>query len=394
MNESNEETFDVKMHVETRGSGLPNISFSKQQPTKLVDPLSFTSLPLSDSRPPRPVYPPRKLLQPSLDHPNDYILEIDYSSLSKFMECPRQAENYLIKGREANKDNSATDFGHLFHSIDEQRLVTGGLTDAVKTRQHELIAEHFLTHQVPATDHRTQDRMVQTIKLYNERYANDGFPQKVLQVDGVPFVERPFKIELCTVEVNGVVPYPPHQLIQLEIDTRYSTVDQAFFIRNLHILYTGRIDAVLAELNNLLFVVDHKTSSRGGRTFEEAFRLSLQTRGYCWAAQKLLHREIAGLIMNAVIVRPLTKTGTGTEFNRITYFYRQDQLQEFEDCIKATVSQFISALVLGFFPQYARSFKSPCEMCDYQENCSLPISQREADLASELYRDVTWNPIH
>lgn len=357
----------------------------------MQDPLSvsITSTPVA----PRPVYPTRKLLRPSPDHPDDYIIELDYSALSKFMECPRMAENYLIRSREANKDQSATDFGKLFHTLEERRLGVGALTDEVKKKQHEDIATHFLTHQVPATDHRTQDRMVQTIKLYNERYEKDGWPQKVLYIDGKPFVERPFKIELMTLEIKNSVPFSWSQLVQGPHPYPNEVESSSLYIHSLHILYTGRIDVVLQE-SNLLFVGDHKTSSRGGRTFEEAFRLSLQTRGYCWAAQKLLSREIAGLIMNAVIIRPLTKTGVGTEFNRITCFYRQDQLTEFELCAKAAVSSFVSMLVSGYFPQYARSFKSPCEMCDYSENCTLPIHQRADDLASELYRDVTWNPVH
>lgn len=358
----------------------------------MQDPLSV-SIP-SPSVASRPVYPTRKLLRPSPDHPDDYIVELDYSALSKFMECPRMAENYLVRSREANKDQSATDFGKLFHTLEERRLGVGALTDEVKKKQHEDIATHFLSHQVPATDHRTQDRMVQTIKLYNERYEKDGWPQKVLHVDGKPFVERPFKIELATIEVNTTLPYNFYEIVIGQPQRSVDLEVKLLYVRRLHILYTGRIDAVLQEANNLLFVLDHKTSSRGGRTFEEAFRLSLQTRGYCWAAQKLLSRSVAGLIMNAVIIRPLTKTGVGTEFNRITYFYRPDQLDEFELCAKAAVSSFVSMLVSGYFPQYARSFKSPCEMCDYSENCTLPIHQRANDLTSELYRDVTWNPVH
>lgn len=362
----------------------------------LTDPLSTLSIPLSSSTPPRPVYPQRKLLYPSPDHPDDYILELDYSAFSKYIECNRMAENYLIHGREADRDRSATDFGRLFHTLEERRLATGGITPEVVQKQHEDIASHFLQHPPAAGDHRTADRMVQTMKLYNERYASDGFPQKVLKVNGEPFVERPFKIELATVEVNGTLPFDRQQLVGpegMKHEQLNSSWSNPFPVRNLHILYTGRIDAVLQEANFLL-VTDHKTSSRGGKTFEDAFRLSLQTRGYCWAAQKILDREVHGLIMNAVIIRPLTKTGTGTEFNRITYFYRQDQLVEFENNMKVIVEQLVASLVRGYFPQYARSFNSPCAFCDYQDNCSLPVDQRAADLASDLYRDVTWNPIH
>lgn len=361
----------------------------------MLDPLSI-SIPLSSPRPERPIHPTRKLLQPSTEHPDDYVLELDYSSLSKFISCPRSAENYLLRSRESVRDSSATQFGKLFHSCEELRLLHGW-SDSTKVAQHELIAEHFLHNPPIPGDHRTADRMVDLLQKYNERYINDGWPQRTFHEGRTePFVEVPFKVQLCTIPVNADVPYFPGVLVVGKTHPKDGIwLDEAgpLPVRNLHIFYTGRIDAVLHD-SNLLWVVDHKTSSRGGREFEEAFRLSLQTRGYVWAAQKLLGLPIAGLIMNAVVIRPLTKTGTGTEFNRHSYLYSQASLDEWENNVKAIVSDFVACLLRGYFPQYAQSFKSPCSMCDYAENCALPPEQRSDDLASELFRDVTWNPVH
>lgn len=234
--------------------------------------------------------------------------------------------------------------------------------------------------------------MISVLNLYNERYCADMWPQNVLKIKDEngesPFVERSFKIPLCTIEVNGNIPYWYNQLCS-DIVEDYPAGN--FHCRSIHIFFTGRIDAILTQ-SNLLWVVDHKTSSRGGSEFEQAFRLSLQTRGYCWAAQKLTNLSIAGLIMNAVIVRPLTKSGTGTELDRKTYVYSSDSLDEWEENIKAHVSDLVHCLVHGYWPQVALSFKSPCAMCNYQDNCTLPRSQRALDLASPLYRDVTWSP--
>jgi PD-(D/E)XK nuclease superfamily len=355
----------------------------------MLDPLSL-HIPTSDTRPAPQVHPTRKLLQPSPDHPDDYILELDYSTISKFLECPRAMENYSLNSREADRNRSATDFGKLFHTLEELRLQAGGFSDALRVRQHELIQQHFVSHPTPPGDHRTAQRMVQIIKVYEERYAADGWPQALLEHEGGKMVERAFKVGLCSVEVNALLPYPASQLIALgEISS-----DVNFRVRNIHVFYTGRIDAVLRDSGHL-WVVDHKTSSMGGREFEDAFRLSLQTRGYVWAAQKLLNMPLAGLIMNAVVVKkPTLKVENNTELNRHPYFYTPDSLVEFEDNMRAHVSDFISMLCRGYFPQTARSFKSPCAMCDYTENCALPRHQRNTDLASPLYRDVTWNPVH
>jgi hypothetical protein len=170
--------------------------------------------------------------------------------------------------------------------------------------------------------------------------------------------------------------------------------EQPLHVRNIHVFYTGRIDLIF-HTNGYYWVMDHKTSSMGGDEFESAFRLSLQTRGYTWAARKLTGLPISGLYMNALVIRKPTKVlENNTLLDRHPYFYNEDSLQEWEDNMQAVVSDFVAMLQRGYFPQYARSFKSPCAWCSYSENCALPRHQRQADLMSTLYRDVTWNPVH
>ena len=355
----------------------------------MFDPLSSDILVNLPTLPPRPVYPTRKLLQPSPDHPDDYILELDYSSASKFICCPRAAENYLVRSRESDRPSSATDFGKLFHLCEELRLAHG-FSDALFQRQRELVMEHFLHYPVAPTDHRTADRMLAVLKLYNERYANDDWHNQIVQHEGEPFIERPFKIELCTVPVNATLAYSGMQLITTWTN---QPLEQPY-VRNIHVIFTGRIDAALHQ-SNLIWVMDNKTSSRGGGEFESAFRLSLQTRGYTWALQHILNKPVAGLIMNALVIKPPTlKVQNNTELQRISYHYSQDSLDEWFENMCSISADLVSNLVRGYFPQHGLSFKSPCASCDYSENCQLPRPQRLTDLASDIYRDVTWSPIH
>jgi PD-(D/E)XK nuclease superfamily len=354
----------------------------------MLDPLSV-SIPLATAGAVAHDAPVRKLLKRSSEHPDDYVMELDYSTTSTFLECPRKFENYAVRSREADRDQSATNFGGLFHKLEEARMRAGGLVDGVADRQRKMIESHFVKFPPPAADHRTGDRMMQVMKLYNERYGKDGWEKKIFHDSDGPFVERPFKIELATIEVNARVPYPA----QLLAATDPLLYGDEIYIHNIHVIYMGRVDLVLEE-PPLLWVIDRKTTSRGGREFEEAFRLSLQTRGYAWATQKITGRPVAGALIDAAVIRPLTKTGTGTEFNRVNYFYSPDSIAEWEDDMKAHVSDIVANLVRGFFPQSSRSFMSPCARCDYQENCALPRAQRATDLACDLYRDVRWNPMH
>lgn len=332
--------------------------------------------------------PPRKLLVPSPDHPDDYILELDYShGISSFLECPRRWQNQNLLSREGDRPPHALEFGKLFHSCEELAL-RFGRGEEVLQRQRELVIEHFQRHPVPPDEYRNADRMLQVLTQYNQMYLSDGWPKKLLVHENEKVLERAYKVKLCTIEVNSYLPYLPGQLVEGFIPNR-----SGLYVRSIHVLLTGRIDAVITE-GNFVWVVDHKTSSRGGSEFTDAFRLSLQTRGYCWAVQKLLGVRVTGLLLNAIICRRPTKTGNATEFLRSNYFYSQDLLDEYESSVRATASDIVANLQRGFFPQASRSFKSPCAGCDYHENCTLPPHQRHADLQSSLYRNRTWDPTH
>lgn len=354
----------------------------------MIDPLSL-NLDTHSSADAVPSGPPRRLLIPSPSHPDDYILEVDYSTISSYLECQRRGENVMVYARQARGDETALNFGKLLHSCEELRLVHGP-TPEVFQRQRELVAQHYLTHPVQPTEYRSAARMLDTLDRYNRLYSLDGWPERVHIHEGEKFVERPYKVELCTIPMMNAVPYSRQQLVVGHENTPAS--HDSLFIRAVHIILTGRIDCILSD-SNALFVVDHKTSSRGGAEYEKAFNLSLQTRGYCWAARQL-GIPVVGLIMNGVVVHPPTKTGTKTEFLRNTYLYSPDILDEYADNMRSILSDFVHSLTRGFFPQASRSFKSPCAWCDYEYNCKLPRSQRQADLMSGLYADITWSPIH
>ena len=357
----------------------------------MLDPLSI-SIETAQPRtvPSGPPLPRRRLLQPSPEHPDDYVMELDYSSYSDHLVCPRSFYNHHVLSREATRPNIATSFGGLFHDCEELRL-RYGWSDAIRLAQQELVVSHYAANPVPPDEYRTADRMLAVLKKYNDTYAGDGWPQAVVQHDGEPMVERPFKIPFCSIEVGTYLgDYSIGDLVAGRDGIR-----DKLYIHSLHILLTGRIDAILSN-SNYLFVVDHKTTSRDEASQKDAFNLSLQTRGYAWAARRLGF-PIRGCIINNVLVRPPAKTDRASKpretFERFTYFYDDDRLQDFEDSVRSHLSTLVHYLTTGFFPQTSLSFKSPCPTCDYNANCQLPRHQRAADLACDLYRDVTWNPV-
>jgi len=355
----------------------------------MIDPLNI-NIPLAEAptptRPDSPALPKRKLLQPSPEHPDDYILEIDNSSLEKFTTCPRSAENYLIRSREAARSSSATQFGNLFHTCVELSLING-YNDTTKTKQRELIAEHFLYNPCPPEDYRTADQMVAILDAYYRLYPTEQF--EIYHDENGHFVERPFKIELCTIPINDVLIYHPQQLV-----AGYEKGNaQTLHVRNIHVFWTGRIDLLLKQ-SNALWVLDHKTTSMGGDTYYNDFVLSQQTVGYTWAAQHITGQPVNGLILNAVIARKPTKTGRAIEFDRRPYIYSAERCAEWEENTKHIVGDFVSNLARGYFPMHTKWCMGKYGTCPYWDNCTLPPHQRLSDLASDHYRDVTWSPIN
>lgn len=367
--------------------------------TPLLDPLSFDlSTVLSDAQTPALTKPlPKKyLLVPDPSSPDSYFLELDNSALELFTVCQRKAQNKLILGREADRPVSALAFGTLFHKLEELRL-RHGLSAAVEQEQEGLIREYEISNPAGPGDHRTAARMRSVLQKYNALYSADQWPENIVETAEGKLVERSFKIPLTTIEVNDYLPYRRSLLVDEGGPLVIPDGRTSFPVSSLHILWTGRIDAVLRQ-GPYTFVADHKTCSEGGEGFESWFRLAHQTVGYTWATQKILGRRVNGCIINQALIRPEAKTARATkpreEFNRLPYFYEPYRIEEWEESCRYIVSDFVASLIRGVFPLSGpKSFRSPCSSCDYHDNCQLAPAQRPFDLASALYRDVTWNPI-
>lgn len=359
----------------------------------LHDPLSVsidTTLEVSPASPLAPPKPRKRLLKPT-ERPGEYILELDYSYfIAPFMLCRKKAENAAVFGRKSTSFPAALNWGSCFHLVEELRL-RHGHTDAVWQAQQELIAKYFLEHPVPADEYRNAGMMLELYAAYRQLYQYDGWPEAVYEGPMGRCIETPFKSPVCTIQLfGGTIPYAQQTLVEGCDDGPLLPLTN---VQAIHCVLLGKIDTVLNSPRGLV-VVDHKTTSRGGPEWESAFGLSLQTRGYCYAAKKL-GIPVVGAMMNGVICRRPTKTGKGVEFIRPpTFFYSADSLDEYETNLRTYCEDFVHCLTTGVFPQAASSFKSPCPSCEYHSNCRLSRDQRPFDLGTPLYADITFDPTH
>lgn len=317
---------------------------------------------------------PPKVRKPLLQHedePDCYILQIDNSSLEVFTTCPRSAEFKLVHAR-STRSRSALTYGGAIHA---------GLEAHYKGLPEDEILKRTFDYfdGVTINDWRTPDRAIDTIQRYRNRYKDDELkpdPDKV---------EIPFSLPLCSIDMDCVLPYSKALLLNEESNDN-------LYVKKVDVYWTGKID-LLTPIHGVDGFVDHKTTSMLGDTFWADFELSNQFLGYGWAASKIAGKVITRAMVNAIVGRPVTKTGTSTDFVRQVYNYAPEQIAEWEVNTITLVTDFLSNLHRGMFPMFTKWCMGKYGKCGYHDACTLPPSVRLDVLYSDLYENNTWSPL-
>ena len=305
------------------------------------------------------------------------VMRIDNSSLEHFTTCARSAEYYLVEARQPVQERVALRFGGAVHIVMEILYKDfqgkpANYADFFEACRESLIP-YFEKYPPPPEDHRTLRFLEDNIISY-VGYAEmlDDF-EIVRLADGQPAIEVYFEHLLGEVEFHGE--YGGQHFDKVKI------------------LWTGRIDMIIKRLG-VLRIMDHKTTSVLGPNFFAEFMNSSPAMGYTWAVQKILGQPVAGLYLNALAIRRQSRSGTPFEVERRTYDYDEERLAEWQYNTLILVSDFLSHLDRGFFPQEYKWCVGKYGTCKYLDVCSMPPSQRNAVLHSNTFEKVTWNPKH
>jgi hypothetical protein len=324
---------------------------------------------------------PRPLLQHK--EGNDYVLQIDNSSMEVFNTCPRAAFYSKIVGR-TKKESPALVYGSAIHEGLEYYYKNGRSKDSWEA---DMLTAALGVFEDKAQDFhldewRTADMLCHALQKYVRKYAKEEV--KPLQLDTGPAVEIRFSQPLGVVEFGSRVP------VEL-LDNADEHTDDVAKVDNVHVYWIGKID-VIVEDSGGLFVMDHKTTQRVGNEFWNDFYLSNQMLGYAWATQKFLGEPVKGLILNAIIGRRPTKTGTSLDFQRQKYWYTQEQISNWEINALALVSDFLGDVHRDYFPMKT-AWCTKFGKCQYHDVCTLPESSRLHMLFSTQYQDNVWSPL-
>jgi hypothetical protein len=129
-------------------------------------------------------------------------------------------------------------------------------------------------------------------------------------------------------------------------------------------------------------------------TFYDQFHLSQPVHGYVWATEKLIGERIDMFMLNALIIRKPTRTGTSNAFIRKPYTIQRGNILEFEKDVTQKIESLIHNMTIGYFPKSPVWCQGKYGNCQYFHTCTADHSAKHIMLGTDNYEDVTWSPLH
>lgn len=325
-------------------------------------------------------------MTPSLPLVDGDTLFIDNSTLETFTTCARQAMYFAGLKRQGNGERVALKFGGIAHKVLEARYRAATSMYAQSPEVERVMVataeKEYATWQPPMDDFRNYSCMIELIQRYGLEYPFENF-DIVKTPAGVPMVEVPFALKLGTLTIDADLPV---RQSDGQISVRH--------VGTINLVWTGKID-IGAQLDNRLYIWDHKTTSVMGPSYFKEFDLSHAMIGYSWATEQILGRPVYGYVINAIGVRKPTKTGKAFEFVRQTYVLDRWKVDEWVTDTLHLVADFVENIRRGYAPKCTKWCFGKYGECQFFRVCSLPPEQREFMLYQTTeFGDVTWSPLH
>lgn len=316
---------------------------------------------------------------------DDYILEIDNTSLESFISCDRASLYRLVYSRTSHP-SAALIYGQAIHSALEYFYKHGpDVPMMLKAGERELA-------KLPddSAEWRNYSAYERTVLGYVKEYKVERFSPIVIDAaTNRKAVELPFSDHIGEMQLDKIVSFDRGTLVAGS--DQFESVP--LYIRTLHIVWTGVID-VIVEDNVGLWAMDHKTSSVIGPSYFEQFNLAQQFVGYVKSASKIIGSPLKGALLNVIAGRKPTATGKSLEFHRRNYPYAQWLLDEWESDIMTLITDFVDRLSTGHFPKRTLWCTGKFGSCPYLPVCQASPETRSYLLHSDSYANNVWNPLN
>lgn len=320
------------------------------------------------------------LTPPPLALLDGHTLVMDNSTMQLMTVCPAMGAYKVLWKREGAGTAIERDAGKALHSALEHRYRTHGAAPPTEGTESEMLAileGCYAGLDVPDNTHLTLARMKEVVLAYNRECGQEPF-----RVRGV---EVPYAVPL------GVVPTTGKKLP-----------------REVNVVWTGRSDMVTEWEQGTIYTTDHKSMGRYDGSTLAKFENDDGQKGYAWSLQEVarLHPELGlppvvhGFCLNAIVVRPEYKRAPASgglprfEVHRHRFHWLPAMLEEWRTNTLAIIGTWLEHYERGYFPMHRRNCASYFgRMCPYKDVDAVVPAQRAMVLASDMFKDVTWNPL-
>ncbi len=293
--------------------------------------------------------------------------QVDNSILSTFDSCSRKAYwQYLLHLAPLNKSPDLHAGGAFALGIEVARRTLwvdgGSITDALEEATRAMMG--FWGDYEPPDNHpKTFVNMVAALYDYFEVYPPHNDPVKpYIMSNGKPAVEFTFAIPTSVMH-----PHTGHP-----------------------IMYCGRFD-LLGYYNDVLFIIDEKTTKSLGAYWLKQWDMRGQFIGYCWAAQQY------GFKVNHALVRGIAIQKTQFGHLQAINMYPNWQLDQWHIMMERKLKRMVQCFELGeglddHAFAWDMSFGDACASyggCQFVPLCT----SAQPDLWFSEYEVREWKPL-
>lgn len=226
-------------------------------------------------------------------------MKIDNFALSMFQACRAKYYLRMVQGFVPIRRRAALSFGGVIHNglaewyrSDAATYVEGAEAAPALVAALQAIEKHW-PEVMPTEDFRTKAKALETLYHYSRTYPKEVWSPLATPTGKLVEVAAtiPMGLFLECQECEGYMD-------ELDRTTgKCSNCGQPLE----EVEYGGILD-VGAEWNDMVYVIDHKTTTRlgDGSYYFMQFKPDNQMTGYIWMLQQLSNRRVGGAIINAI----------------------------------------------------------------------------------------------
>jgi hypothetical protein len=276
--------------------------------------------------------------------------KFDYTMLSNFLTCRRKYYYRIVQSIVSKKPPTAAEFGRCIHLALDEWFKSHDMEKGKQIFRNVFVPD-------PEDEKRTVPVAMKLLDLYAEKYEYEGF--KVLAS-----------------EKTFIIPFAG---LKGDIGERY---------------LIGRIDKII-DWDGVIYVMDHKTTSRLGAEFFYKIKPNMQFDGYILGARSLGYPTCSGAVMDALLVAKGLLTSS--QLSRLTPLARDISTRTEEELLEYmwdTVDTLHDMRICYETGRWHRNTESCCDFieCPYRRICKEEEGIRKNIIESDFMLSP-WDPM-